>query len=170
MTLTRCLDDVSPDYYTLLASAKQTLDIKMKSPFPGQLRKTIEFKEFWEPEHVIVKKIREGVSCRLICLRPEAYRAFFRHAKSQMAESPNFEEAQKIIAEIETSGGKVRRISGSVDPEISFVIADSSTALMFCGAWSEPNSGGYQSLALQTQGTELIGFLSQAFELCWKSI
>lgn len=87
-----------------------------------------------------------------------------------MGESPHFEEAQKMIAEFEKSGGKVRSISGSLDPEISFVIADSSTALMFCGAWSEPNSGGYQSLALKTEDTELIGFLAQAFELCWTSI
>lgn len=134
------------------------------------MKKRTELTEYFEPEHILVRKAREGVECRLVCLDPEAYRLFFDRANDQMAESPHFEETQNMIAEFIKRGGKVRRIYGSVDPETSFVIADASRASMFCGAWFEPGSSGYHSLALLTEDSELIDFLSQTFELCWKSI
>src|SRR2546423_12613151 len=101
---------ISPIYYPLLGSAKQSIDVKVKSPWPGQTKRREELKEFVEPEHILVRKAREGLECRLICLESEPYRKFFE-GKSRLAQSPYFEEAQAMITEFEKAGGKLLRLT-----------------------------------------------------------
>lgn len=161
---------LSYDYYPDLADVKEKLDIKVKSPWPGQVTRREKLKHLFFPEHILVSKARGGVACRLICLESEAYRDFFRKANEPMAESPYFEETMKMIADFEKAGGQVRRIAGSLDPELSFVVVDSATALVFVGVWTEATPGGFSYQAFPTKDPKLVEFLSQAFELCWKSI
>ncbi|MGH8615666.1 MAG: hypothetical protein ACREYF_27520, partial [Gammaproteobacteria bacterium] len=161
---------LSGDYYPFLERAKETLDIKVKSPWPGQVKRQQELKDRYGSEHILVRKAREGVACRLICLESESYRDFFRKANDVMAESPHFEEAQKMIAEFQKAGGQVRRISGALNPEVSFVVADRAIALVFVAAWIEATPRGFCYEPFPTTDPKLIDFLSNAFDLCWKTI
>jgi len=161
---------LSYDYYPVLKDAKETLDIKVKCPWPGQVSRAEELHDMFYPEHILVRKARDGIACRVICLESESYRGFFRHANDPMGESPYFEEAQKMIAGFEKAGGLVRRISGSVEAEISFAIADSVRAVVFVGAWTAPKCFERHAFPTKEKDADLVQFLSKAFDLCWKAI
>lgn len=148
---------ISPIYYPLLGSDVRSLDIKVKSPWPGQTTRREEFREFMEPEHVLVRKARESVHCRLICLESKAYQEFFRKGGSRMAQSPFFEEAQTMIADFEKAGGEVRSLTEAANPEISFAIADETRAVVFLGTWVRP--GEFEESVLNTEEPELTRFL-----------
>jgi len=158
---------ISLTFFPLLDSAKQTLDIKVKSPWPNQITGREISKEFLEPEHVLIRKVREGVRCRLICLEPESYREFFHKNQSLMAESPYFEEVQDVLEAYEKAGGKIRRIQGT-EAELSFAIADGTRAMMFLGAWPKP--GDFRRTVFETSEPKLIKFLIESFELCWTAV
>ncbi len=158
---------ISPIYYPLLGSATQTLDVKVKSPWPGQTKTREELLEFVKPEHVLVRKAREGVTCRLICLESESYRNFFQKGGSRLAQSPYFEEVQAMIADFEKAGGKTLRLTEAANPEISFAIADKTRAIVFLGTWLK--TGGFDEAVIETTEPNLIEFLVEAFELCWNT-
>jgi hypothetical protein len=158
---------ISPIYYPLLDSAVRSLDIKVKSPWPGQTTRREEFRAFMEPEHVLVRKARENVRCRMICLETKAYEQFFRKSGSRMAKSPFFEEAQQMIANFENAGGQVRRLIEAANPEISFAIADEAKAVLFLGTWPKP--GQFEETVLETNDASLVRFLVEAFDICWSA-
>jgi hypothetical protein len=159
---------ISPLYYPLLASGTRTLDIKVKSPWPGQINRREQFRAFMEPEHVLVRKAREGVKCRLICLDAADYQAFFRKVGHPMAESPAFDEVQNMIAEFLKERGEIRKLTEAANPEISFVIADETTALAFLGSWGD--GGGFEETVLHTEEPDVVKFLTEAFDVCWRTL
>jgi hypothetical protein len=157
---------IADTYYKLVASASRSLDIKVRSPWPAHGYDRPELREFMYPEHVLIRQARAGVKCRLICLDPESYRAFFSHAGSRMAETPYFEDAQAMIAAFESAGGCVRRVGGAPTAELSFVVADGERGALLLGAWGETKYGASDH---ETSDERLIQFLEAAFELCWSS-
>lgn len=51
--------------FSLVALANESLDIKVKSSWPNQILLHGEPYEYLEPEHILIKKARSGVNCRL---------------------------------------------------------------------------------------------------------
>ncbi len=163
---------ISADYWDLLDSAQESLDIKVKSPWPGQIKRRNELRHLMEPEHVLVQKVREGVTCRLICLNQKSYRKFFQRGGDQMADSPYFEEVQEMLCSLQEAGGQVRLIEDELNPDISFVVADNARAIMFAGGWLEQNSlapgeDNFRQESYITEDQEIIKFLLKAFHIFW---
>ncbi|MCC7519895.1 MAG: hypothetical protein IT578_12020 [Verrucomicrobiae bacterium] len=152
-------------YYGAINSARTSLDIKVKSPWPAQCSRRPKLQQYFEPEHVLLRKAKAGVICRLICLEPESYREFCLQGSDKMANSPYFAKAQAMIDAFEQSGGSVRRISGAIAPELSFVIVDAARAVLFLGAWDR--AGRFQREPFQIEDLALVEFLKTAFEICW---
>lgn len=159
------MSGIADSFYELAASASRTLDIKVRSPYPGQVIYRPELRKFMDPEHVLVRQAKAGVRCRLICLDPESSQAFFGRVGSKMADTPYFERTEAMIAAFETAGGHVRRVGGGHAPELSFAVADGERAALFLGAWEETQE--FKTSVSVTTDQPLIRFLETAFELCW---
>ncbi|CBE69085.1 MAG: hypothetical protein F9K13_07020 [Candidatus Methylomirabilis oxygeniifera] len=156
---------IADSFYKLVESASTALDIKVRSPYPGQVVDRPELRKFIDPEHVLVRKAKAGVRCRLICLDPESSQAFFARVGSKMADTPYFERTEAMIAALETAGGHVRRVGGGPAPELSFAVADGERAVLFLGAWGAIQK--FEASVFETTDQPFIRFLETAFELCW---
>jgi len=158
---------ISADYYRVLESAEKSLDIKVTSPWPGQIARRAELRHLMEPEHILVRHAKAGIPCRSICLEPESYRRFFTTGGDPMAEKPYCDEVQNMLGDFQDVGGKVRFIKEATNPEISFVVADKVRAIMFLGVWLACGEEHFRQTAFLSEDRETIKFLLDAFELCW---
>lgn len=160
-------NQISHGYWDILDSAKESLDIKVKSPWPGQIKRRDELKQFMEPDHVLVRKVRAGVTCRLICLGPKSYREWFQKGGDPMADSPFFDEVQEMLCSFKKAGGQIRLFENELNPDISFVVADKAMAILFIGGWLAPDSENFKRASYTTEDQEIIKFLLKAFQICW---
>jgi len=163
--LNSIVQEISPMFYRIVDSAKESIEIKAQNPLVGGLRriKSPEFKKYFEPENILIRKCTKDLNVRLIIADENSRREYFKNSNS-MAGNKIEKLTLSLIQDLKKVGAEIKEVPSICFPELCFMIIDKKLVYLFWYGFKEGKAVGYSMLH---DNSAAVNYFSKMFTVLW---